>query len=86
MPDSNADGQLTSSGKKPKKKSGGPIFRPKSSKGAKGGAYAGVPSHSNGTGARKNISGSENSLLDEDDWLRRGMDEDGSFREGRYAQ
>jgi len=34
------------------------------------------------------VAGSENSLLnltDEDLWLRRGMDEDGSFREGRYA-
>ena len=86
LPDSNGDGQLTSSGKKPKKKSGGPIFRPKSSKGGKGGSYTGVPNHSNGTAPRKNISGSENSLLDEDDWLHRGMDEDGSFREGRYAQ
>ena len=34
------------------------------------------------------ISGSENSLLnitDEDEWLKKGMDEDGSFREGHYA-
>ena len=34
------------------------------------------------------LKGSENSLLnltDEELWLRKGMDEDGSFREGRYA-
>ncbi len=34
------------------------------------------------------VGGSENSLLnltDEELWLRKGMDEDGSFREGRYA-
>lgn len=35
------------------------------------------------------MGGSENSLLnltDEEMWLRKGMDEDGSFREGRYAE
>ena len=74
LPDKNG-----SSGKKQKKN---PIFRPKSSKGIKNGTH--VPSHANGTG-RNNISGSENSLLEEDDWLRKGMDEDGSFREGKYA-
>ena len=87
MPDKNTVGPLPSNGKKPKKiKTGGPIFRPKSSKGNKGNPYTGVPSHSNGTTGHKNMSGSENSLLEEDDWLRKGMDEDGSFREGRYAQ
>ena len=74
LPDKNG-----SSGKKPKKN---PIFRPKSSKQTNNG-YNGVPT-TNGNG-RNNISGSENSLLEEDDWLRRGMDEDGSFREGKYA-
>jgi len=69
-----------SSGKKPKKN---PIFRPKSSKGTNNG-YNNVPTHPNGAG-RNGISGSENSLLEEDDWLRKGMDEDGSFREGKYA-
>ena len=43
-----------------------------------------MPTHPNGAG-RNGISGSENSLLEEDDWLRKGMDEDGSFREGKYA-
>ena len=60
-----------------------PIFRPKSSKGTNNG-YNNVPTHPNGAG-RNGISGSENSLLEEDDWLRKGMDEDGSFREGKYA-
>ena len=85
MPD--ADGKVDiKSGKKPKKsKTGGPIFRPKSSKGGKGNSYQGVPTHSNGNGITGGRVGSENSLLEEDDWLRKGMDEDGSFREGRYA-
>merc|ERR1712029_133141 len=42
----------------------------------------------NQTGSTGRISGSENSLLtmtDEDEYLKRGMDEDGSFREGHYA-
>ena len=55
-----------------------------------GKSYNGLPSsHSNGKAVTgpPNRAGSENSLLDEDDWgLARGMDEDGSFREGRYAQ
>ena len=86
MLDKNGDAKLPT-GKKPKKsKTAGPIFRPKSSKGSKGNPYTGVPNQSNGVSSRNNISGSENSLLEEDDWLRKGMDEDGSFREGRYAQ
>jgi hypothetical protein len=88
LPDGNHV-KIEPSGKKVKKpKPGGPIFRPKSSKGSKGKSYTGIPTHSNGTsnGIRGNISGSENSLLDEDAWLGKGMDEDGSFREGRYAQ
>jgi len=39
-------------------------------------------------GSKEGISGSENSLLtmtDEDEYLKRGMDEDGSFREGHYG-
>ena len=39
-------------------------------------------------GSKDRISGSENSLLtitDEDEYLKRGMDEDGSFREGHYG-
>ena len=43
----------------------------------------GVPS-----GGVEAVSGSENSLLnltDEDEWLRKGMDEDGSFR-GNYIE
>ena len=34
------------------------------------------------------LRGSENSLLNAEDdmWLVKGMEEDGSFREGRYAQ
>ena len=42
----------------------------------------------NGSGGNP-TRGSENSLLnltDEDLWLRKGMDEDGSFREGRYSE
>lgn len=47
-----------------------------------------------GTNNKKNnlppggLSGSEHSLLnanDEDDWIKKGFDEDGSFREGKYA-
>ena len=39
-------------------------------------------------GSKDRISGSENSLLtitDEDEYLKRGMEEDGSFREGHYG-
>ena len=85
--DVTADGKVSSSGKKKKKeKSGGPIFRPKNfKKSNKSNPYTGVPNDSNGTARQPNRAGSENSLLDEDDCLRKGMDEDGSFREGRYA-
>ena len=84
--DVTSDGKGKSSGKKPKKvKSGGPIFRPKNFKSSKSNPYTGVPTGSNGTAEPPNRAGSENSLLDEDDCLRKGMAEDGSFREGRYA-
>ncbi len=39
-------------------------------------------------GAGGDLRGSENSLLNAEDdlWLVKGMEEDGSFREGRYAE
>ena len=36
-------------------------------------------------GLAEATKGSESSLLDEDQWLKKGMDEDGSFR-GRYLE
>ena len=85
--DTKVNGNASVSSKKPKKpKLTGPIFRPKATKENKGKSYNGIQNHANGTKGNPNRAGSENSLLDEDDFLRRGMDEDGSFREGRYAQ
>ena len=57
-----------------------PIFAPKNGKGK--------DSDPKRLSKADPVGGSENSLLnltDEEIWLRKGMDEDGSFREGRYA-